>query len=158
VAQHGKQSIGNIVRALVRDDVPDGLAGLELWRDVFQACGYNLAGVLDGFYERLDAELQEHREFVDAVPRLRAAVKSGVELITLKVEPAPTDKWKVVCRFRQDRDSPERSYLRGLPIGGDRYVVRRDNFPSATVWYQLGIYDENATVIYEPWTRIRLDD
>ena len=48
--RHGQAAIGKIARAMAREDAPEGLAGLELWRDVFQASGYNFDRVLDGFY------------------------------------------------------------------------------------------------------------
>ncbi len=154
--RHGQAAIGKIARALAREDAPEGLAGLELWRDVFQACGYNFERVLDGFYQRLDQEVERHRQFIDHVPRPRAAVESDEDFVRVRVIWKAAEGWQTVCRFRRQEDDPERFYFGGVPEEKDTFLAWRGDFPDAEVWYQVGVSHADGTTICEPWARIQV--
>ncbi len=154
--RHGPQAIGKIARSMAREDAPERLAGLDLWRDVFQACGYNFEHVLDGFYRRLDEEVERHRDFVDGVPRVRGALESDGEQVTVEIHWEAVEGWLPICRFRQEEEDAERFYMEGLEEG--TFVAWRDDFPSSTVWYQVGLRHVDGTVIYEPWVSVRLKE
>lgn len=157
VARYGEEAIGNVVRALVRDDAPEDLSGLELWRDVFQACGYNLDDVLDEFFAKLDAEVERHGELIDTLPRLRGAFDDDYYYVYVNVQWEPLDGWEPVCRFRQAEDESDRLYLLGESDADGFFYQDRDAFPGSTMWYQLGLSDGTGRVIYEPWLQVTLD-
>jgi len=157
VERHGEAAIGNIVRKLTRDDAPKDLTGLELWRDVFQACGYSFDQLLNDFFARLDAEVERHRALVDKLPRLRGVVTSNDDRVMVQVRWESIQGWNTTCRFRQSRDTPQRLYLQGLSDEQDVFYQDRDAFPEAGLWFQLGLSDGKTRVIYEPWLQVRLD-
>jgi hypothetical protein len=158
VARHGDAAIGRIARAMVRKGAPRGLSGLEFWRDAFQSCGYDFDGLLEAFYARLDDEVKRHRAFIDALPRVRGSVTCDAGWIEVRGLWHPVEPWHLVCRFRQEQDSPDRSYIDGIRMDSETFGVLRGSFPSATVWYQLGLCHPDGTTIFEPWTRIQLTD
>jgi hypothetical protein len=158
VARHGKESVGKLVRAMVREDAPEDLSGLELWRDLFQACDYNFESMLDAYDSRLDDELDRYREFVDAVPKVRGSLDRNDDLVEVRIHWKPADDWRPVCRFRQEEDDAERFYMVGFETEENTFAAWRDDFPSSTVWYQVGLRHVDGTVIYRPWTSAKLKD
>lgn len=157
VKRYGEPAIGNIVRALVRDDAPRGLSGLTFWRDVFQACNYNLDDVVDEFFATLDADVAAHRQLIDTLPRLRGEFFQSEGYVYVIVRGQPIDGWAPVCRFRQSRDTSEQLYLQGENDGDEYFYQERDSFPGSSLWYQLGLSDGQGRVIYEPWLQVTLD-
>jgi hypothetical protein len=157
VTRYGEPAIGNIVRALIREDAPRDLSGLEFWRDVFQACNYNLDDVLDEFFAKLDAHAVRYRELIDTLPRLRGDFSYEDSIIYVIVSWEPIDGWMPVCRFRQSSDTPERLYLLGEGDGENFFFQDRSSFPGSSMWYQLGLSDGQDRVIYEPWLQVTLD-
>ena len=157
VDRHGTAAIGNIARKLARADAPKDLTGLELWRDVFQACGYSFDQLLNDFFARLDKEVERHRGLIDNLPRLRGVVTSNEDWVMVQVHWKPLDGWKTRCRFRQSEDTPSQLYLEGRSQDQDLFYQDRDAFPEAGLWLQLGISDGKGRVIYEPWLQVRLD-
>ena len=158
VARHGEAAIGEICRAMVRADAPQDLSGLELWRDLFQACGYSFEGLLDAFHARLDDEVERHRDFIDSIPKVRGAFERDGEFVEVRVLWEAVDDWEPVCRFRQEEDDSERFYLDGTEAEPDTFVAWRGFFPSSTVWYQVGMRHSEGTTIFGRWTSVALED
>ncbi|NLS97339.1 MAG: ABC transporter permease [Planctomycetaceae bacterium] len=158
VARHGEAAVGKIARAMAREGAPENLSGPELWRDLFQACGYDFEGLVDAYYARLDAEVERCRDFVDGVPRIRGALESDDELVTVSIHWEAADDWQPVCRFRQEEEAAERFYMDGLETEEGTFVAWRDDFPSSTVWYQVGLRHADDTVIFEPWVSVKLKE
>ncbi|MEO1996530.1 MAG: ABC transporter permease [Planctomycetaceae bacterium] len=157
VDRYGEAAIGNIVRQLTRDDAPKDLTGLELWRDIFQACDYSFDELLNDFFARLDREVERHRALVDHLPRLRGVVTSNDDWVIVQVQWKHIDGWNTTCRFRQSQDTPKKRYLHGMSNEQDVFYQDRGAFPEATLWFQLGLSDGQGRVIYEPWLQIRLE-
>ena len=157
VKRYGEPAIGNIVRALVRDDAPRGLSGLEFWRDAFQACNYSLDDVVDEFFAQLDADVTLYREFIDTLPRLRGEFLHDDSFVYVILRSEPIDGWVPVCRFRQSADTSERFYLAGKNDGDGFFFQERSSFPGSSIWYQLGLSDGQGRVIYESWLKVTLD-
>lgn len=158
VARYGEAAVGKIARALAREGAPENLSGRALWRDIFQACGYDFEGLVDAYYARLDAEVERYRDFVDEVPRIRGALECDGEQVTVEIHWKAADDWQPVCRFRQEEEAAERFYMDGLETEEGTFVAWRDDFPSSTVWYQVGLRYVDSTVIYEPWVSVKLKE
>jgi hypothetical protein len=158
IDRYGQASIHDITRALVRDQAPQGLEGLDLWRDTFQACGFNLDDVLDVYFAKLDEQVQRHQQLIDSLPRLRGAFDCDQGLVIVTVHWEPMEGWRPVCRFRQSEDDPTRHYLAAESKEPGVFYQLRDYFPHASVWYQIGLSDGKGRVIFEPWLRVSLDE
>jgi hypothetical protein len=46
----------------------------------------------------------------------------------------------------------------GLETEEGTFVAWRDDFPSSTVWYQVGLRHADDTVIFEPWVSVKLKE
>jgi len=157
VERYGESAVPKIVRALVREDAPEGLSGLNLWRDVFQACGFNLDEVVDEFFAKLDASVEQHAELVDSLPRLRGLIDFDMHFVYVQVQWETIDGWRPVCRFRQSEDSADRLYLHGESDDDKVFYHDLSSFPGSSLWYQLGLTDGEARVVYEPWQRVTIE-
>ncbi len=153
VEVYGPESVGRTTHAMARDDAPRGLSGQELWRDVFQACDYNLETVIDRFFAKLDEQVAEHHDFIQALPRVRGIVNIEHGLITVRADWQTLEGWQPVCRFRQAEDTPARQYIWGDDWDGE-FLCHESSFPDGVCWYQLGLSDGKGRVIYEPWNKV----
>jgi ABC-type transport system involved in multi-copper enzyme maturation permease subunit len=157
IERYGEPAIGKLVRALVREDAPRGLSGQDFWRDVFQACNYSLDDVLDEFFAKLDADVEEYQELIDTLPRLRGEFSYDALNVYVIIHWESIDGWMPVCRFRQSEDTPSRQYLPGERTLDELFSMDRSSFPGSSLWYQIGLSDGKGRVIYEPWLRVTLD-
>lgn len=158
IARHGEAAVVEIVRAIAREDAPESLSGLELWRDLFQSCGYDFDAMLDAFYTRLNNEVEIHRDFIAGIPKIRASMDREDYLVEVQVHWKPVDDWQPTCRFRQTEHESARLYRFGIQKEPDTFVCSSSYFVSSTVWYQAGLRYVDGTVIYEPWTAVSLRD
>jgi len=158
VKRYGDAAPAKVVRAFARREAPKHLEGFALWQDTFQACGYNLSDITDGFYAALDREVSAQRSFVDSLPRLRGAVEqAGGEL---RVRAAQDDRaptgGRVVCRFRPRADTPDRFYEAPWAEEDNLFKVSAARYAERSFWYQLGWRVPGANQpIYEPWVEVR---
>jgi hypothetical protein len=156
VATYGKAAPAALLRSFGRKDAPEGLTGMELWQDTFQATGYNLDQVIDNFYARLDALVDEHRGFVESMPRPRGAVRFESNRVGVQVLADLSDGWGPVCRFRQDMDDPDYQYMYGIEGDSHTFWLDQADLPGATFWYQVGLKETSGDrVIFEPWQQVR---
>lgn len=128
---------------------------MTLWQDAVQAAGCSWPGVVDAFFARLDQLKEEHREFVDSVPRLRGAFVKEGDRIGVRVAGAPPRLGTVVCRFRNSPEVDARFYETPL-TAGETFWVERSHYPAGAVGYQIGVRRFDASqAIYEPWVEVR---
>jgi hypothetical protein len=86
IAEHGPDAPAKVLRAIARPDAPEQLSGLDLWRDAFQACGWDLSTSVSGYYRRLqDFAESEHKEFVNSLPKLRGRVLTDADSVKISV-------------------------------------------------------------------------
>ena len=156
VDRYGDPAPAALLRSFGRKDAPERLAGVELWQDTFQAAGFNLDETIDAFYARLDSLVDEHRDFIESLPRPRGAVRFDGTLIGVEVLADPPDGWEVACRFRQEADDADYQYLTGYADDTHTFWIHRDALPGPTFWYQVGLRETGGErVIFEPWLQVR---
>jgi hypothetical protein len=157
VERYGEPSVGRLVRALAREDAPRDLEGLDLWRDTFRACGYNLDDVLGAFFARLDREVEQRRAWIDSIPRPRAVLEVQEDVLELKVLVDDSQDWMPTCRFRHSETTPQLLFLDGYLDEENNCRMRRSMFPSGVAWYQVGVISGEGHVLYEPWRGTALE-
>jgi ABC-type transport system involved in multi-copper enzyme maturation permease subunit len=157
IQRYGEAAAGKVVRAFGRAGGPTGLKGLELWRDVMQSWGGNLSEVEDVFFQLLDQSVTEQKAFIDSLPRLRGAVQADSGRIVVRAAYFGTAAGKIVCRFREDAETPPRLYEYAAENGQGLFGVNRTHFSERSFWYQLGWQTSDASQpIYEPWVETTL--
>ena len=156
VQRYGTTAPGQVLRAFARTNAPKNLAGFALWQDTFQACGFNLSDVTDGFFAELDRLVIEHRQFIDSLPRLRGTVDQNRNRLKVRVSYDGTALGTVVCRFRPRSDTEERFIEFAYASEGKDFQVEASDYSERSFWYQLGWTVEGASQpIYEPWVEVR---
>lgn len=158
VQRYGTNAPGRVAAAFGRVDAPKGLAGMSLWRDTLQSCGYNLADVVADFYAGVERAVVREREFIASVPRLPGAVEVGSDQVVIRaVRQAGAGGNDLQCRVRQQADADPELDLVFQSSGHDRFHVPRSQVPGAAFWYQLGVRRTDVEqVIYEAWVEVRL--
>ena len=158
VQRYGTNAPGRVAAAFGRAEAPKGLAGMTLWRDTLQACGYNLADAVADFYARLDQAVVREREFIRALPRLQGAVEMAGDQVVIRVlRQGGTRNAGLLCRVRQRDDADPQHNLEFQTSGQDQFHVPRNKVPDRSFWYQLGVKQSAVgQVIYEAWVEARL--
>jgi hypothetical protein len=108
--EHGPDAPGKLLRALARTDAPERLSGLDLWRDTFQACGWDLSTSVAGYYRRLqELSETEYKQFVDSLPRLRGRVLTSKDQVTISIIPSGElpEGAELRCRVRRFADDSD---------------------------------------------------
>ncbi len=156
VKQYGDNAPGRVLAAIGRDSLGESLSGMKLWRDGFQAAGYDLDRVIEAYHIALDRLAERHHELIDQLPRGRSAIRYKDDAVGIEVLAERTPEWEVVCRTRQASNTPHRLY--DYPIGdGSLFWVDPDDFPSGVLWYQLGLEDPDSDrVVWEEWVAVSL--
>lgn len=155
VKLYGDGAPGKLLRALGREGGPRNLAGLELWRDAFQAAGYDLDAAIDEFFALLDASARENRGLASRLPRIRPEVSVGARRATIRVTQAPPPGWAPICRFRAGPRVDPREYRRAEEDGAGEFSIPRAALPPEGFGYQVGWADGSGDIaIYEPWARV----
>jgi hypothetical protein len=159
VAEHGDEAPGNILRAIRRPNAPEDATGLDLWRDAFQACGWDMSRTISAYFERLESLANgEHRAFIESLPKLQGRVLVNGEAVSIEVivngdlPPQAT----IRCRVRRFADDSDDKYVRLRPAADRTFMVNRDTVGRGEFWYQLGIAHPSAQfILYEDWQRAR---
>jgi len=155
VERYSEKAIGEIVTAINRDDAPRGLAGMEFWRDTFQSCGYSLDEAINSFYERLDREVENQREWLDSIPEFSPKFSEAEYNVFVEIGWEADEEWTPICRFRQTADAPDRQY-QTEEYEDEFFACYLDFFPSGVAWYQLGLVDSDGVTIFLPWEDVAL--
>ncbi|MDG2122285.1 MAG: hypothetical protein P8J87_01215, partial [Verrucomicrobiales bacterium] len=140
VEVHAEGAIGQLTRAMARDGAPRKLNGLGLWRDLFQACGYNLERVLAEFRRKLRALEERESELVAGLPTLegKAERAGGWVEITPEYEGVAMEGATLWCRVKPSQDAAFYE-VEDVRIGDDgKFTVRGLHFRKPTVWLQMG--------------------
>jgi ABC-type transport system involved in multi-copper enzyme maturation permease subunit len=152
VGRYGDSAPAKVVKAFNRPNAPKALKGFALWQDVFQACGYSLSAVEDGFYQVLDEAVADQRSFIDSLPRLRGTIQVDARKILLRANHEGRAPGIVVCRFRPRSDTPARLYEYAFPGQGNVFPVNTSGYSDRSFWYQIGWQTPGASQpIWEPW-------
>jgi ABC-type transport system involved in multi-copper enzyme maturation permease subunit len=159
VQRYGEQAPARVLDAIGRSSLTKELTGEELWRDGFQAAGLDYGMAEEAFYLALDDALLHHAALVDSLPRLRAATRDE-DLDRLSITPQSDFEhpWTVVARTRRDPEEAHHRYQYLERSGDDEsFWVRRRDFPSGVLWYQLGLMNYSTEQsVWEQWVRVQL--
>jgi hypothetical protein len=156
VERYGEDAPARVTQAFARKEAPEGLEGVILWQDVFQACSYNLSEVVDGFYAELDKAVDEHRPFVERIPRLRGAVEYARQQVGIRPSPSTTPG-RIVCRFRARAADADRFYEWSYMDESGIFWAPSSGYSGRSLWYQLGVSIPGAAhTIFEEWEEVPL--
>jgi ABC-type transport system involved in multi-copper enzyme maturation permease subunit len=158
-----------IVRAMGRETAPEDLRGIVLWRDAFQAAGYDFDEALARFYGRLDRTRKKNARWIASVPRMQVVLQTeeGKHLVSAAFTPEPDTRdrgllrWKefgsalLLCRFRPKRDSSPSDIRTVYAEDDGTCAIRKDFFREGTVQVQFGLVQQRKLPLYEPWVEIR---
>ena len=125
-----------------------------MWYDAFQARGYNLDEVIDGFVQLLDEEIIRNKTLLATLPRLRGAAEFTEQMVFVSVLGEPPKGWEIVCRFRHRRDSSDQNYIIANRTEDKKFFTTLNHFPNGRAWYQTGLHDGRGNVMYEPWVEL----
>ena len=156
VQEHGDTAPARLLRAAGRKNLPEILAGVTLWRDLFQHCGWDLATTVDGYYAFLRALAEgEFREFVESLPRVSGRVSNDDGEIT--IEPIVRGELpagcRVVCQLRRQSGDAEPDFIHPRR-DGELFRANRSSLPGGTFWYQLGIKSPLTDLpVFEEWQK-----
>ena len=156
VQEHGDTAPARLLRAAGRKNLPENLAGVTLWRDLFQHCGWDLATTVDGYYAFLRALAEgEFREFVESLPRVSGRVSNDDGEIT--IEPIVRGELpagcRVVCQLRRQSGDSEPDFIQPRR-DGEVFRASRSSLPGGTFWYQLGIKSPLTDLpVFEEWQK-----
>ncbi|MEM7312385.1 MAG: ABC transporter permease [Planctomycetota bacterium] len=153
----GEEAIPKICKAVAREEASRKLKGREFWQDTLQSCGYNLDDLLGAFYVRLDNLVDEYRDWLESVPKIRGAFEADRKFVHVRPVWKAIEGWKPFCRFRQQSDSSSSQYMMRRLVDGE-FRCRRSNFPSGKVWYQVGLRDESGQTVFQPWREATIRD
>ncbi len=160
VKSYGDSAPEKLIRAFAREDAPAQLDAMTLWEDTFQSCGYNLEQAIATFYELLEQEIKQHRQFLDELPVIRTESSRIGDWIVLKFTSASESTGtelrpgQVFCRFRVSADTPESQYWPRFADDENTIRVPIAYFPGKTFWYQTGLRSPGLSApVMSPWKR-----
>lgn len=153
VFRYGDRAPGDILRAMARDDAPKDLQGVQLWRDTFQAAGFNFDEAANAFYDLLSRDREELQEKVDRVPEFFAVNYLLGDKIVLEPMIDAGVPGELAFRIRKDSDSKPSDYRLNRGAQEEVLLVPKDSYPNGFD-YQMGWLDpETGVTIWNPWVR-----
>jgi hypothetical protein len=156
---HGDAAPPALVRAFGRSDRPTGLGGIDLWRDAFQAAGFDLEAVANRFAERLDEEKARCAELVAVLPRPRGRVTEdrgddGTKWVgvTPDLDFALPAGWEMDVQFRRAADDDATlEALTAEEREGTWWVMRKD-VPGRRVGFRIALRsDALEAIVWTDW-------
>ncbi len=161
VEVYGEKAPAAVLRAIAREDAPEKLSGLDLWRDALQARGWDLSRVTTAYYRRLrDLAEGEMKDELGALPRLRGRVVPADDFVTIQAiyEGSLPAGARLACRVRKTPADADYEYVDLTEAKPGEFRLARSQLGEGEFWYQLGIEHPRAWhIIYENWERARLD-
>lgn len=151
---HGTEALPRLVRAFATPSLPMDLGGSQLWQATFQLAGIDLGKVFDEMFREVARDLEQRRDEIAAIPRLRLrVVRDADNMIGVQVlvdpEGAPVDR--LLIRFKPEPDAAIDDY-EAYQASPDEPTWRDDNqVMNATVCAQAGLAIPPDQVLYEPW-------
>ena len=158
IRRYGEDAPARIFTEAGKRDLPANLAHADLWNELFQANGYDLALVVDDFYAAADRLVRTHRASIERLPRPRGAVEVRSKWIWLtpSLDGTLPPGWSLVCRIRPSVDSTHDRYKEAHRYN-DKFAWPSSSVSGQRIWYQLGVSDGSGPVLYEPWASAPLD-
>ncbi|MBI4821129.1 MAG: hypothetical protein HY791_33020 [Deltaproteobacteria bacterium] len=156
---HGEDSAAKVLRALAREEVRNDLVGLTLWRDAFQAAGFDFEMTMAKTRSRLKRLARLHKQAISKIPRLVGVSSLGEELWTVEVMADVSPPFAVVCRVRATESTDEEEYLIATRTATKTFAVDAEALPSdVSISYQLGLrMPHGKFTVYERWVEVVLD-
>ncbi|MEM7394795.1 MAG: hypothetical protein AAF492_20880, partial [Verrucomicrobiota bacterium] len=153
VKRYGEDTLVRLIEAFNRHDAPDDLHGMELWRDIFQACEVDFDEVINEFYRSVEQDLETHRTDINALPRLYAEVNIIPKQILLTVDAPDTNA--ISCTVRRSDIEDELFHFQAFRNDAGRFVIHQSDLGTRSFWYRLAWYDKASGNTYsEPWKRV----
>lgn len=158
--RYGDAAPTRILRAIAREDAPEGLHGLALWEDTFLAARMDLGRVVEDVQRMLEAELKENGAAVLSLPRPRPAVRveGGTASVTALADAPLPPGWRYACRFRRSAGSPPTQYDGPELSEHGQFWRSLRQVEGGTLWLQLGVATPSRMIIYEPWTAVPVEE
>jgi len=147
----GAGAVGDVLRAMGRDDAPDDLEPRAFWQDTLRAAGCDLESVDDAFATLMDREVEALSEPIERLPRLGGGVSgrdgAAVRIVALLDRDVdPSLRFFVRLRADEDAGDTEAVLIRGrLDETNARrvvYRVSRARIPSRRFQLQLCVLDD----------------
>lgn len=118
VETHTERAIGDVLRAMGRDDAPRDLSARAYWEDTLRAAGCDLEATLATFERMIAAIAESERASIEALPRIGGGVAgadgASVRIVaTLDRDPSPTSEHWLRIRSRPDASEPQTVGVRG---------------------------------------------
>ena len=158
VADHGDGAPAALCRAMAARDLPEGLAGMELWRELFQRCGWDLGRTTNGYYTLLKSMAErDYSEFVRSLPRVSAEVRS-TDQGWVGIEPRANgplpEGARLLVRARRAVDDADSDYLEPDWSEDGLFWFDRARLPAGEFWVQPGLSTKETELpVFEPWRR-----
>lgn len=159
VEVYGVEAIGELTRAMAREGAARNLKGLRLWRDLFQACGYNLERVLAEFRRKLRELEAREAALIAALPELAGSAErvDGWIVITPEYEGEAEGDAQLHCRLKPSEDAAFYEVDDVRLAGDGTFKARGLNYRKPTVWYQMGWrLDGMYSPVYGKWAEIEV--
>jgi hypothetical protein len=116
----GERAIGDVLRAMAREDAPRDLGPRAFWADTLRAIDCDFEAVDATFVSMLHDEASAQREAIDALPRIGGGVVSGeggAVVLVAMLDRDPQSEWTYLARLRPGPESADTQSIgvRGRP-------------------------------------------
>lgn len=161
---HGEKAPVRLLRAFGRPDRPQGVHGLDRWRDAFQSANFDMETVVLRFQRMLDEEVRARADVIATLPRLRgrhAERQSSDGVAWVGITPVPSIPvpvgWEVRVRFRRSASDQPDDYITAYADASGCYEILRSQIPGRRASYQIGIGSPAARAeVWETWQDVSL--
>lgn len=157
VQVHGERAPAGLASALARHDAPRDLTGLPLWRDTFQACGYDLERVRAAFRARLADLAEENRPWIAELPAPTSVAVvpdgSGGLVVRPTFDRDLPETVDIVCRVRPAEDSTDFEIDSATLDDDGTFRFPATRLTSKSCWYQIGLQPPELPLFpaFGPW-------
>jgi hypothetical protein len=157
---HGSEAPGKVLAQFQHPRSSSRSEGGALWRDVLQACGYNLDRVVAEYEARLARLQKDEAAFLATLPRLTATIERTDAEIILRPQFQPATKRHpgalVLVTMPKSGFVPEPTHHYAGEDGIFR--IRRTEVAGVTLQYMLGWRVQGLSLpVFEPWTTAVLE-
>jgi len=164
VRVYGDDAPARLLAAIGREDGPEKLDGVALWRDGCLACDFDLERIRSDFRKQLADLREEVSETLGEIPEIKEGKATG-ESGKLVVTPELSEAWiatlpegaEVVARLRPRQDASP-SQWRYSELGEERtFSVPALNFLAKEIGFQVGLRFEGDMPIFGEWVNVTVE-